>query len=178
MLKKPCKTIFHAKLKRDVQTYFSIKQRQNFVIKTDGNSCQISATVFTFGKFIWFVLGSFLENPVNIFHISILNTVCLKKGSLIQVIAECHYVNLFIFLITLGSLICSRRIWYTVIKGATKLYSMHYSCEVISLYFVQYGFVKVCIVYRFFWKTSFLSLFFVCFLSVRCWIRCKPHNIA
>ena len=33
---------------------------------------------------------SFFENPMNIFHISILNTV--------RVIAECHYVNLLIFL--------------------------------------------------------------------------------
>ena len=35
--------IFHAKLKRGVQTYFSIKLRQNFVIKMDESSCQISA---------------------------------------------------------------------------------------------------------------------------------------
>ena len=39
--------------------------------------CQISATAFT-GTFIWFVLGSFLENPVNIFSNFDLNTVCLK----------------------------------------------------------------------------------------------------
>ena len=42
--------IFHAKLKHGVQTYFSIKLRQNFVIKMDESSCQISATVFTLAK--------------------------------------------------------------------------------------------------------------------------------
>ena len=70
----------------------------------DENSCQISATVFTLAN--WFVLRSFLKNPVNIFHVSILNTVCLKKCSLIRVIAECDYVNLLIFLTILWSLLC------------------------------------------------------------------------
>ena len=76
--------IFHAKLKRGIPTYVSIKQRKNFVIKTDEISCQISATVFTL--------------------------VCLQKCSLIPVIAECHYVNLLIFHTILGSLLCSSHI--------------------------------------------------------------------
>ena len=42
--------IFHAKLKRGVQKYVSIKQRQDFVIKMDESSCQIIATVFTLAK--------------------------------------------------------------------------------------------------------------------------------
>ena len=55
-------------------------------------------------------LAVFSKNPVNIFHVSILNTVCLKKCSFIRVIAECDYVNLLIFLTMLGSLLCLRHI--------------------------------------------------------------------
>ena len=39
--------IFHAKPKRGVQTYFSIKQRENVVIKLDESSCQTNGFVFT-----------------------------------------------------------------------------------------------------------------------------------
>ena len=74
---------------------FCIKQKQNFIIKMNESRCQVSATVFN-------VLGSFLENPVNIFHMTILNTVCLKK--------RVWYVNLPIFLTVLGSLLSSRHI--------------------------------------------------------------------
>ena len=87
--------IINAKLKHGVQTYFSIKQKENFIIKMNESRCQVSATVFN-------VLGSFLENPVNIFHMTILNTVCLKK--------RVWYVNLLIFLTVLGSLLSSRHI--------------------------------------------------------------------
>ena len=73
-----------------------------------------------FGKFIWFVLGSFLKNSVNVFHVLILNTVCLKKCWLNRVIAECYYVNLLIFLTILGSLVCLRHIKYTFIKKLTQ----------------------------------------------------------
>ena len=39
-------------------------------------------------------------------------------------------------------------------------------------YFVQYGFIKVCIFYRFVWKTIFFVFMgFLCFLLVLCWIR-------
>ena len=86
--------IFHAKLNRGVQTYFSVKQRQKFAIKMEEISFQISAAVFTLAK----SYGSY-------FHISILNTVCLRKCSLVGVIAECHYVNLLIV-----SLLWSRHI--------------------------------------------------------------------
>ena len=68
---------------------------------------------------MWFVLGSFLENPVNVFHISILNTVYLKKCSIVQVIAERHYVNLLIFLTILVSLI------YNIIDDLSTSYIIH-----------------------------------------------------
>ena len=62
-------------------------------------------------------------------------------------------------------------------------------------YFVQYGFIKVCIFYRFFWKTSFLCLsehfvfsvcvfcfsfrafFIFCVLCFLCRIGCKLYKI-
>ena len=46
------------------------------------------------------------------------------------------------------------------LKEATVLYFTRYSCVVF--YFVRYGFIQICIFYRFFWKTSFcLSVLFV-----------------
>ena len=44
------------------------------------------------------------------------NTVCLNEYWLIRVKAECHYVNLLIFLTIIGPLLCVRHIWYTFIK--------------------------------------------------------------
>ena len=38
--KKTMLFIFHAKLKRSVQTYVTIKQRQYFLVKMDESSCQ------------------------------------------------------------------------------------------------------------------------------------------
>ena len=76
----------------------------------DEGSCQISATVFISANSYGSYLAVFSRNPVNIFHVSILNTVCLKKSSFIRVIAECDYVNLLIFLTILGSLLCLRHI--------------------------------------------------------------------
>ena len=76
----------------------------------DEGSCQKSATVFISANSYGSYLAVLSRNPVNIFHVSILNTVCLKKCSFIRVIAECDYVNLFIFLTILGSLLCLRHI--------------------------------------------------------------------
>ena len=77
----------------------------------DEGSCQIIANVFTsLANSYDSYLAVFSKNPVNIFHVSILNTVCLKKCSLIRVTAECDYVNLLIFLTILGSLLCIRHI--------------------------------------------------------------------
>ena len=67
-------------------------------MKMDKGSCQISATVFTLANSYGSYLAVFSKNPLNIFHVSILNTVCLKKSSFIRVIADCDYVNLRIFL--------------------------------------------------------------------------------
>ena len=64
----------------------------------DEGSCQISATVFTLANSCGSYLAVFSKNPMNIFHASILNTVCLKKCSFIRVIARCDRVNLLIFL--------------------------------------------------------------------------------
>ena len=74
-------------------------------MKMNEGSCQISATVFTLANSYGSYLAVFSKNPVNIFHASILNTVCLKKRSFIRVITDCDYVNLFIFLTILGSLL-------------------------------------------------------------------------
>ena len=49
----------------------------------DEGSCQISATVFTLANSYVSYLTLFSKNPVDIFHVSILNTVCLKKCSFI-----------------------------------------------------------------------------------------------
>ena len=41
----------------------------------------------------------------------------------------------------------------------------------VSSLFFQYGFIQVCIFYRFFWKTGFfIVLHFLCFLPVLCWM--------
>ena len=51
---------------------------------------------------------------------------------------------------------------YFNIKGAPKLYFMHYSCVVIIFFSL------------FFWKTSFSSFCVPCFSFVLFWIRCHP----
>ena len=76
------------------------------------------------GKFIWFVLGSFLENPMNIFHISILNTISLKKCLLIQVIAGYHYVNFLIFLTILG--VCYLKIFNSGLNSTIPMVERYY----------------------------------------------------
>ena len=50
----------------------------------DEGNCQISATVFTLANSCGSYLAVFSKNPVNIFHVSILNTVCLKKCSALK----------------------------------------------------------------------------------------------
>ena len=51
------------------------------------------------------------------------------------------------------------------------MYSTH-ALFMCGHYFVQYGFIKVCIFYRFFWKLVFLSFrSFLCFL-----IQCEFYN--
>ena len=50
--------IFHAKLKRGVQKYVSIKQRQDFVIKMDESSCQM---LFVFSLSLLFSLWLLLS---------------------------------------------------------------------------------------------------------------------
>ena len=92
-------------------------------------------------KFICFVLGSFLENPLNIFHILILNTVCLKKRSLIRVIAEWHYVNLLIFLTILRWLLSLPYIQYTFIKKLTQHWLK------IIFHSINFPFFSICFYY-------------------------------
>ena len=52
---------------------------QNFVIKIGESSFLISATLFTIANSFGLHSPVFFKNPINIFHISILNTVCLKN---------------------------------------------------------------------------------------------------
>ena len=52
-------------------------------MKMNESSCQISDTYCIYlSKIIWFALSSFLENPLNIFYVSILNTVYLELTEL------------------------------------------------------------------------------------------------
>ena len=53
-----------------------------------------------------------------------------------------------------------------IIKGATKLYSIHYTLR--GHYFVWYAFVGVCTFYQLFWKTSFFLSFWAFCLCVFC----------
>ena len=54
-----------------------------------------------------------------------------------------------------------------------------YALFVCRHYFVQYGFIQVCIFYLFFWKTSFLSSSAFCvFLPFLCRIQCNLHILS
>ena len=64
--------IFHAKLKRRVRTYFRICNQDGWKLLSDKCYC------IYLGKFIWFVLSSFLETSVNV-SLASNNTVCLKN---------------------------------------------------------------------------------------------------
>ena len=70
--------IFHAKLKRGVQKYVSIKQRLDFVIKMDESSCQISATAFTLAKSYGSYSAVFSKILWLFSIVSISKTVCVK----------------------------------------------------------------------------------------------------
>ena len=63
---------------------------------------------------------------------------------------------------------CAVRHWCTVRRKWEIGFHALFLC---GLYFVQYGFIQVCIFYRFFWKTGFfIVLHFLCFLPVLCWM--------
>ena len=96
--------------------YFSCKTKtccsnifQNFLIKMDESSCEISATVFTLANSYCSRSVVFLR-ILWMFFMFRSNTVCFKKYWLIQVIAGCHYVNLLIFLAVIGLPLCVRHI--------------------------------------------------------------------
>ena len=63
----------------------------------DESSCQISAIVLTLANSYGSHSAVFLR-ILWMFFMFLSNTVCLKKYWLIRLIAECHYVNLLIFL--------------------------------------------------------------------------------
>ena len=84
------------------QTYLNIKQK--LCNQNGWKELPHKYHCIHLGKFIWFLLGSFLRNTCEYFSFFDLKH-SLPNGRLFEIV-RCHYLNLVIFLSILGLLFC------------------------------------------------------------------------